>query len=59
VRGIKKDKELDMNPFENNTALESSTSGAIEAYANRAVAEIPAQVVLAKRFPRDPKESVD
>jgi hypothetical protein len=50
---------MNMNPFEYNTVPESSTSGAIEAYSNRAVAEIQAQVILAKRFPRDPKESVD
>jgi hypothetical protein len=50
---------MNMNPFENGTAPKPSKSGAIEAYANRAVAEIQAQAVLAKRFPRDPKESVD
>jgi hypothetical protein len=48
-----------MNPFENETTTNSSKSVALEAYSNRAIAEIQAQVVLAKRFPRNPKESVD
>jgi hypothetical protein len=47
-----------MNPFDDMTPVPIK-SGSIEAYSNRAVAEIQAQVILAKRFPRDQKESVD
>jgi hypothetical protein len=47
-----------MNPFVDDNTPAPAQSGAIEAYSNRAVMEIQAQVAMAKRFPRNQKESM-
>jgi hypothetical protein len=46
------------NPF-GEVAVRSAQSASVEIQANREVSEVQAQVLLAKKFPRDPKVSMD
>jgi hypothetical protein len=50
---------LTSNPFQKISAAPSTAGAAVESESQRAIAEVQAAIMLAKRFPRDQVEAAD
>jgi hypothetical protein len=56
---VSDDRETGLNPFASGRPTALSQGAAVESESQRAIAEVQAAIMLAKRFPRDQVEAMD